>query len=191
MTEEERSSFQERRAEENIKKIRELDKLMRDAPRHTFNTNVFKNVKFALSEEEVKKDEELVEDLARFLKEDAIPRLLKDLQSAEGVPTDSESLENVFHSHGINMRYLGAVANELRDKELNHLKILIEREVIFRSAKHLINEHIRDSSDTYLSSVISHLLNLVLAPFPFLAALNEGRITFEDHTIQSDLRVEA
>jgi hypothetical protein len=74
------------------------------------------------------------------------------------------------------MRYLGAVAQELKDKELNHLKILIEREVIFRTSKHLINEHIRESSDTYLSSVISHLLNITLAPFPFIHALNEGAI---------------
>jgi protein TIF31 len=101
----------------------------------------------------------------------------------EGVPTDSESLESAFHQHGINMRYLGFVASELKDKELNHLKILMEREVVFRSAKHLINEYIRESSDTYLSSVICHLLNLILSPFPLLQALNEGKITFEDNTI--------
>jgi protein TIF31 len=94
--------------------------------------------------------------------------LIKDLQNAEGVPTDSESLEQAFHSHGINMRYLGTVANELKSKELNHLKILLEREVVMRSAKHIFNEHIRESSDTYLSSVISHLFNILLAPFPFI-----------------------
>lgn len=66
------------------------------------------------------------------------------------------------------MRYLGAVGDALKDKELNHLKTLIEREVIFRSAKHIFNEHIRESSDTYLSSTISHLYNLLLAPFPFI-----------------------
>lgn len=78
------------------------------------------------------------------------------------------------------MRYIGAVAKELNDKELNHLKILLEREAVFRSAKHLINEHIRESSDTYLASTISHLFNLLLAPFPFIAQLNEGKITYED-----------
>jgi hypothetical protein len=37
----------------------------------------------------------------------AIPKLVRDLQAVEGVPTDSESLSQTFHSHGINMRYLG------------------------------------------------------------------------------------
>ena len=79
MTEEEKQAFQETRAEENIKKIREFDRLIREAPKFNFNTNVFKNVKFALSEEEVKQDEDLVQDLANFLKEQAIPKLIKDL----------------------------------------------------------------------------------------------------------------
>lgn len=77
-------------------------------------------------------------------------------------------MEAAFHSHGINMRYLGTVANEIKDKELNHLKTLLEREAVFRSAKHIFNEHIRESSDTYLSSTISHLFNILLAPFPFI-----------------------
>ena len=86
------------------------------------------------------------------------------------------------------MRYLGAVAESIKDKELNHLKTLIEREVVFRSAKHIFNEHIRDSSDTYLSSTISHLFNVLLAPFTLIDNLNEGKIVFEDHTIQNQIR---
>jgi hypothetical protein len=81
------------------------------------------------------------------------------------------------------MRYLGVVADSIKDKELNHLKILLEKEIVLRSAKHLFNEHLRESSDTYLSSVISHLLNLILAPFPFIGLMNEGKIEFIDHTI--------
>jgi hypothetical protein len=80
------------------------------------------------------------------------------------------------------MRYLGAVQTELKDKELNHLKVMIEREVVFRSAKHLFNEYIRESSDTYLSSTISHLLNILLAPSPFIEQMNEGKIQYEDNT---------
>jgi protein TIF31 len=86
----------------------------------------------------------------------------------EGVPTDSESLEQTFHSHGVNMRYLGFVFSEIKDKELNHLKTLLEREAVFRSAKHIFNECLRETSDTYLASVISHLFNILLAPFPFI-----------------------
>jgi hypothetical protein len=76
-----------------MKKLKEFDKYLKEAPKFIYNTNVFKNVKFAIPDEEVKQDEILVEDLAKFLKENAIPKLIKDLQSVEGVPTDSESLE--------------------------------------------------------------------------------------------------
>jgi len=60
MTEAEREAFQNKKAEENLKKLKEFDKYLKEAPKFTYNTNVFKNVKFAIPEEEVKKDEELV-----------------------------------------------------------------------------------------------------------------------------------
>jgi hypothetical protein len=78
------------------------------------------------------------------------------------------------------MRYLGAVAELLKDKEYNHLKTLLEREVVFRAAKHIFNEHIRESTDTYLASTISHLYNILLAPFPMIELLNEGSLVYED-----------
>jgi hypothetical protein len=40
-----------------LKKLREFERLIKEAPKFTYNTNVFKNVKFAIPEEEVKKDE--------------------------------------------------------------------------------------------------------------------------------------
>ena len=56
---------------------------------------------------------------------------------------------------------------------------------MLRSAKHIFNEYLRDTPDTYLSSVISHLLNILLAPFPFINLMDEGKIEFVDKTIQS------
>jgi hypothetical protein len=53
MTEEEKQAFQNKKAEESLKKIREFERLLKEAPKFTFNTNVFKNVKFAIPEEEV------------------------------------------------------------------------------------------------------------------------------------------
>ena len=60
---------------------------------------------------------------------------------------------------------------------------MIEREVVFRSAKHIFNEYIRDTPDTYLSSVIAHQLNILLAPYPLIDMLNEGKIHYQDQTI--------
>lgn len=105
--------------------------------------------------------------MSKFLKEEAMRKLVQDLKNVEGVPTDSESLEANFHQHGVNMRYLGEVAKHFENNaNFIHLKILLEKEVILRSAKHIFNEQIRESSNLYLSSVISHLLNMLLAPIP-------------------------
>ena len=46
-----------RRNEEQIRKIREFDKHIKEAPKFTYNSNVFKNVKLAMPEEEIKADE--------------------------------------------------------------------------------------------------------------------------------------
>lgn len=95
-------------------------------------------------------------------------KLVRDLQAIEGVPTDSESLEQAFHAHGINIRYIGEVEKVVADKELSHLKTLLEREAIVRSVKHLFNEYLRETPDSHISSVLSHLFNLLFAPFPLL-----------------------
>lgn len=42
---------------------------MKEAPKFIYNSNVFKNVKLAMTEEEIKEDEQLVETCAKFLKE--------------------------------------------------------------------------------------------------------------------------
>ena len=81
------------------------------------------------------------------------------------------------------MRYLGTLFEMAKDSKSSFLKALLEKEAIFRSFKHILNEYIRDSNETYLSSVIAHLLNLLLAPFPFIKLLDEGQLEFIDNTI--------
>lgn len=60
MTEQEREDYSAKKGEENLRKLKEFDKYLKEAPKFIYNTNVFKNVKFAIEETEVKKDEELV-----------------------------------------------------------------------------------------------------------------------------------
>lgn len=83
---------------------------MKDLDQEVFNTNVFKNTKLAMSEEEIKKEEQKVEGLATFLKETAVPNLIQSLAKAENIPTDSRSLGEFFHQNGVNIRYLGYIA---------------------------------------------------------------------------------
>ena len=133
----------------------------------------------------IARDEALVKELATFLNDQAVTKLVRDLQAVEGVPTDSESLEQAFHSHGVNMRYIGAVAKVLAGKELAHLKTQLEREAFVRALKHIANEELREGSDTYLSATIAHLFNLVLAPFPLLEKLEQGSVSYPESARQA------
>jgi len=121
------------------------------------------------------------------LKDKAIEKLIGDLHNVEGIPTDSESLETSFHQHGVNMRYLGEVAKQSKPKNFYHVGLLLEKEAVFRSFKHILNDCMRLSSETYLSSVIAHLLDILLAPFPYLELLDEGQVAFVDETIQNKI----
>jgi protein TIF31 len=145
---------------------------------------VFKTVKLAMSEEEIKAEEEKVQNLAKFLKEEAIQSLIKNLNRNEGVPTDSASLRDFFHQNGINIRYLGYVADQIKEKNLCQMQYMIEREVIIRSIKHILNQYIRENeSDELLGALISHIFNCLLAPKDFLKKLDDGAITYKPVTL--------
>lgn len=103
-----------------------------------------------------------------------------------------------MHRNGINMRYLGKLYTMLGEKvddaavqfkgDFKHLKGLVEREMVVRSAKHVFKSYLRDQlqySQLHLSHVVSHLLNMLLCPQPFLYKLNNGDVKFHDDTIQS------
>ena len=66
-----------------------------------------------MSAEEIAADEALVKDLAKFLKEEQLQSLISDLKSGDGVPTDSQSMQELMHRSGINMRYLGQIYEHL------------------------------------------------------------------------------
>lgn len=159
---------------------------MRECGTEEFNTNVFKKVKLSMSEEEIKFEEDKVRKLATFLKDQAITQLIKGLQRNEGVPTDSGSLSDFFHQNGVNMRYLGYIADQIKDKNNhNQMKYMLEREVVIRSFKHILNKYIREcESDELISSVIAHLLNCLLAPKDFIKKLDDGTVKCEPKTLE-------
>ena len=123
---------------------------------------------------------------------------MNDLKSGEAVPTDSQSMQDLFHRRGINMRYLGEVHQVLSKEptednvqvkgDFKHLKTIVEREIVVRCAKHVIKRYLRDQltfSTLHLSNCVSHLLNLLLCPSPFLHNLNNGTVKYHDETIQT------
>jgi hypothetical protein len=144
---------------EAIARIHEVERLMHESPKLKFNVNVFRSgVEYPKSDAESwKQDEEQVKLLGAFLKDSQIKALIKDMKTVSGgVPSDSESLEKLFHMHGVNMRYLGQVQNDLKvvpkkkegetqeDEEIHfngdfkHLKQIVEKEMFLRSAKHVL-----------------------------------------------------
>ena len=118
-TDEYKKQMAELNQEFNMKKIQKFDEFLKECDNEVYNTNVFKKVQLSLSEEEIKVEEEKITKLAKFLKEEAIQSLIKNLNRNEGVPTDSASLRDFFHQNGVNIRYLGYVAEQIKEKNLS------------------------------------------------------------------------
>ena len=171
-----------------------------EAPKYKFNVNVFKSgAKLALNDEELKQEEALVLDLARYLKHDQVEAIISDLRSGEGVPTDSESMQELFHRNGVNMRYLGQVYARLSQTPTNdsdvkmrgepkHLKAIVEREILLRSAKHVFNRILKDEigeSNLHLGQCAMHLLNCLLSCSAFHHYMNNQTLKFQDETVQT------
>lgn len=61
---------------------------------------------------------------------------------------------------------------------------MLEREVIVRSLKHVFNKYLREcESDEMLASVISHLLNCLLAPKDFVKKMDDGSVKFDSTSL--------
>ncbi|CAH9122850.1 unnamed protein product [Cuscuta epithymum] len=122
-----------------------------------FNPNVFTEFKLAGNKEDIAADEELVKKVSLYLRDVVLPKFIHNLCSLEVSPMDGHTLTEALHAHGINLRYLGKVAEGTR--HFPHLWDLCSNEVVFRSAKHIFKDVLRDTEDHDLGSAISHLLN--------------------------------
>ena len=68
------------------------------------------------------------------------------------------------------------------------MKALIEREVFLRSAKHVLNNVIKEQAgetDLHMAQCLAHLLNCLFAPTAMINALNQGRCKLEDNSVQN------
>lgn len=115
--------------------------------------------------EEWAKDEAEVRAACNHLLSDIIPRLIEELKDGDvGFPMDGQSLSVLLHKRGINIRYLGKIA-ELADKEdprLQALRRLIIQEMIARGFKHFANSKLRNLSAPFTAPCVAHLLNCLL-----------------------------
>ncbi|KAL1547485.1 clustered mitochondria protein-like [Salvia divinorum] len=122
-----------------------------------FNPNVFTEFKLAGNPEEIAADEENVRKASLFLKEVALPKFIHDLCTLEVSPMDGQTLTEALHAHGINVRYIGQVAEGTR--HMPHLWDLCSNEIVIRSAKHVMKDALRDTEDHDIAHAISHFLN--------------------------------
>lgn len=75
--------------------------------------------------------------------------------------------------------------------DFKHLRTLLEKEIVLRSAKHVFNRILKEEkgeSDLYLADVVSHLLNCLFAPHDFLTRLDQGNLRQVDSSIQSEFQ---
>jgi protein TIF31 len=134
----------------------------------SLNADVFSGQQPQTDEEkaEWEKDEAEVRAVCKYLTDDVLPRMVKDMQEGEvGFPMDGQQLVRDMHKRGVNARYLGEVARlctDKQDKRLQSLKLLAHQEMVSRAFKHIINKHLKPLSPPFVQSCVSHMLNCLL-----------------------------
>jgi protein TIF31 len=147
--------------------------------------------------EEWANDEKEVRLACEYLRTSVLPDLVSNLKEGEvGVPMDGQSLSRLLHKRGINIRYLGKVAELAQGKKLESLLILAVQEMVSRAFKHVAGKYLRYLPIPLTTSCVAHLLNCLLGtglnPAPKaqidegLAALySEADICFQDISPES------
>ncbi|KAH9321375.1 hypothetical protein KI387_016014 [Taxus chinensis] len=150
---------QERTKKNDQKEATDGSSLHEDAP-VLLNPNVLTDFKLAGDSEEIASDESLVKKVGAYLVDVVLPKFVQDLSSLEVSPMDGQTLTEALHAHGINMRYIGKVANMA--KHLPHIVDLCVVEMVVRAAKHVLKGVLRETQDHDLGGAIAHFFNCFL-----------------------------
>ena len=141
----------------------DLQEIVKSYEKITFNPNVLTPCSFA---EEDPARLSRIEDLSQFITSTQIPAFVRLLCSEDGCWSKlASSLSELLHRFGINLRYLGKVCESLVQEEHRHIRLMLERFVAVRAAKHVFNQLLRGSSGLHLAETVAGLLNaLVQSP---------------------------
>jgi protein TIF31 len=117
---------------------------------------------------ECKRQKEQIVALGEFLLKEQIPAFLAELTQLRYDPTLSEGiLIRLRNNFGINVRYLGMIAEKLRNMpELSYPFTVIVGELIARSAKHLFRQYLQCVGQQNLAGAVSHFLNCMFGSCP-------------------------
>ncbi|CAH1232827.1 CLUH [Branchiostoma lanceolatum] len=116
--------------------------------------------------DQFRKQKQLVKDAAAFLVSHQIAGFVKDCIEHSITAIDGQSLCEALHDRGINMRYVGKVADLLsQHKLLEHIHRIAVSEMICRAAKHQFKTYMQGVEMLCLSAAVSHFLNCLLSTF--------------------------
>ncbi|KAK6191420.1 hypothetical protein SNE40_003114 [Patella caerulea] len=135
----------------------------------TFNPDVFQpHVKhFDEDGENMKREKQIVKDASEFLVLHQIPTLINDCLDHSSSPIDGSTLTEAMHNRGINVRYLGKVAEMFaKYNSVSYVYSIAVGELICRSAKHIYKTYMQGVDMVNLSSAISHFLNCLIGSYP-------------------------
>ncbi|XP_060599654.1 clustered mitochondria protein homolog [Ruditapes philippinarum] len=132
----------------------------------TFNPDVFQETCQTCSAV-LQKEKQAVKEAAEFLVLHQIPTLVNDCLDHSSPPIDGATLTEAMHTRGVNMRYLGKLAETVsKYKSVSYIYTICIAEMITRAAKHLYKIHMQGIDQTTLSAAISHFLNCLVGSFP-------------------------
>jgi protein TIF31 len=143
----------------------QLDALDASEFRFALNPDVFSG-QLPQTESEKKsleQDEQDVREACEYLRNDVMPQLLRELSDSDvSFPMDGRSLSLMLHKRGINLRYLGKIAELSQDSRLRCLRDVCIQDMIARSFKHIASVYLHHLPLPLTSACIAHLLNCLL-----------------------------
>ncbi|XP_029648637.1 clustered mitochondria protein homolog [Octopus sinensis] len=115
---------------------------------------------------QLEKEKQLVKDAAEFLVLHHIPSFVNDCLDHTTSIIDGTSLTDAMHHRGINIRYLGCVADTIsKCPQISYLYTIAVAELVCLSAKHTFKAYMQGVAQMHLSSSLSHFLNCFLGSF--------------------------
>ncbi|PRP74275.1 hypothetical protein PROFUN_12022 [Planoprotostelium fungivorum] len=126
----------------------------------SLNPDSFSTATLGGTEEEQAVDCQSVESASAYILDQVIPNLVNEFSSFVCIPVDGQTLTIMMHHRGINMRYLGVVTSL---SPQGFIRDLCLREMIARSAKHLLRGILFETQLPFLAPAIAHFFNCLLS----------------------------
>lgn len=145
-----------------------------DKEKIRLNSNLYTKIKLG-EIPNIEDQKKRLEEVADFITKQAIPNLIKELLHGEvSLPVDSQTLGELLHGHGINVRYIGKIAQTVSKSESPFLLILLERIIFAKCLKHYTKEQMRSTNHEDFPELIARILNCTFGSEKCLEVLEEG-----------------